>query len=78
MAWAAVWRRAEIVLPKGQSLPPGILAVGPYVRGGLVKDMMIGRVAVGWVAQGKAVLGCLLLVVVLVKLYLDRGKGKRS
>jgi hypothetical protein len=70
--------RVEIVLPKDQALPPGILAVGPYLRGGLVKDMMIGRVVIGGIAQAKAVLGCLLLIIVVVMVYLDRGKGKRN
>jgi hypothetical protein len=68
--------RVEALLPKGQSLPPGILAIGPYLRGGLVKDMMVGRVVGGWVAFGKAVLGCILMAAFLVMAVLRLAKGE--
>jgi hypothetical protein len=70
--------RIEVLLPKDQTLSPGILAVGPSLRAGLVKDLMVGRVVNGWIALGKAVLGFLLLVAALVLVCADWGMDKRK
>ena len=69
--------RIEATCPKGQSLPEGLLATGPYLRGGLVKDAMIEGLVRSSIANGKIGIAVVLIAVTLLLVYLERRRSRR-